>query len=139
MNRIASCSCDELQITVSGDPVITVACNCTNCQKRTGSAFGISAYFKNAQIVEIKGSGKVFRHFSDAGKEIKRTFCTNCGSTVYWEAAFQPGYTGVAVGCFTDPAFPEPRFSCWNVSKLNWVNFPEHWHALPKQELPQKT
>ncbi len=134
MQRQAQCSCGELKIRVDGDPHATIVCNCTNCQKRTGSAFGVGAYFKDEAVIETTGETRVFQHLSDAGKALKRSFCPNCGSTVFWTADFQPGFTGVAVGCFTDPNFPEPTASCWNKSKLNWVCFPDQWMNVDKQD-----
>ena len=123
-----------MKIKVSGDPVATAACNCTNCQKRTGSVFGVGAYFKSNQIISILGDSKLFSNVGESGKGISRFFCPNCGSTLYWEAEFQPGFIGVAVGCFTDPNFPEPTVSCWNQSKYKWVKFPSHWNEFLKQE-----
>ena len=134
MIRKANCSCGDLSIELRGDPVMVAVCNCTHCQKRTGSAFGIGAYFSLDQIVLAINHGKVFVDSSDAGRSIERTFCDHCGSTVYWKAEFQPGFIGVAVGCFADADFPEPTAAVWAVSKLHWVDFPEHWICLPKQD-----
>lgn len=134
MNRKASCSCGDTQIELSGDPKMVVACNCLNCQKRTGSVFGVSAYFGSDQILSRKGDPKLFVDTSDAGRKLKRSFCSNCGSTVYWEAEFMPGTVGVAVGCFEDPQFPEPVAAAWNRSKHEWVRFPEKLAKSDTQE-----
>lgn len=48
------------------------------------------------------------------------------GSTVYWKSEFFDKFTGVPVGTFADPAFPEPSFSVWHQSEHRWVSFPEH-------------
>lgn len=127
MNRKAKCSCGEIQIELAGDPKMVVACNCLNCQKRTGSVFGVGAYFGNDQIVSKVGDPKLFVDTSDEGRKLNRSFCSNCGTTVHWEAEFMPNTVGVAVGCFEDPNFPEPVAAAWNRSKHKWVNFPENW------------
>ena len=44
---------------------------------------------------------------------------------------------GVAVGCFTDPAFPAPTMAAWCKSRLDWVRFPGHWLRLPEQDASQ--
>jgi hypothetical protein len=45
-----------------------------------------------------------------------------------------PNAVGVAVGCFEDPAFPEPVVAAWNRSKHEWVNFNENWPKSDTQE-----
>lgn len=127
MKRIAKCSCENLQVEVSGEPQLVVACSCLNCQKRTGSVFGVSAYFKHEQVLAKRGEYSIFTDISDDDRKITRAFCPSCGSTVFWEAEFMPDSVGVAVGCFTDPKFPQPNVAAWQQSKHPWVEFPEHW------------
>ncbi len=134
MNRKAKCSCGNTQIELSGDPKIVVTCSCLHCQKRTGSVFGVGAYFGIDQIVSKEGDTKLFIDTGEEGRKINRSFCANCGSTVYWEAEFMPNSVGVAVGCFEDPQFPEPVAATWNRSKHEWVQFPESWPKSDTQE-----
>lgn len=82
----------------------------------------------------IKGTAKTFVQRSDAQRDVERFFCETCGTTVFWKAEFQPEFIGVAVGCFNDPKFPEPSASIWNCCKLDWVEFPQKWASLSKQE-----
>lgn len=133
MHRIAKCSCENLQVELTGNPLFVVACSCLNCQKRTGSVFGVSAYFESDQIVKVTGESKPYTDWSEEGRTLTRRFCPTCGTTVYWEAEFKPDAVGVAVGCFTDPKFPEPVSSVWNRSKHDWVSFPEHWRKSDTQ------
>lgn len=139
MNRKAKCSCGELEIELSGDPIFVVTCSCLNCQRRTGSVFGVSAYFDNSQVVNKNGKPTVFSDISDTKLKIERSFCASCGSTVYWEAEFKPNMIGVAVGCFEDPKFPEPKLSAWNRSKHEWVSFPSHWLSSQTEDFKKRT
>lgn len=138
MERVARCLCGASTIKVQGDPKFTAVCSCTNCQRRTGSAFGMSAYFPDSAILETKGTWREYHEKNESGNKITSTFCERCGSTVYWKAQFIQDHTGVAVGCFTDPEFPEPTVAVWNRSKFHWVTFPDHWHCMEKQE-PKNT
>ncbi len=83
MERKASCTCGQLQIIAKGAPAIVLACNCFKCQQRTGSVFGVSAYYKNDVIVEKKGDSQGFDRAGDSGKRISYQFCPHCGSTVF--------------------------------------------------------
>jgi len=110
-----------LKVMVSGEPTLVLACNCTQCQKRTGSVFGVSAYFPK-EAVSVSGKSKVFTSVSDRGTRSGAHFCPECGTTLFWDASLG---RGVAVGCFADPSFPPPQFVAWAQHQHHWARFPE--------------
>ena len=70
MTRKAKCCCGACSIDVEGDPALNALCHCLNCKRRTGSAFGWSAYFADAavkghsgdlRVYEIAGAGRLQR------------------------------------------------------------------------------
>ena len=119
VTRKAECACGELSITVSGDPHQVFRCHCDSCQKRTGSAFQVSAWFNDDQVIETTGTPKVFNKENGMGTDWK--FCTQCGTTVYWEADFIPGVVCVAVGCFVDADFPMPTLDIQTQYRHGWI------------------
>ena len=119
MEREASCSCGQLRVTVSGDPVRVSICHCLACQRRTGSAFGYQARFP-AERVRIAGESREFVRRSDEDDEERRQrFCPDCGSTVFWMVG--PDSIAIAVGTFADPGFPAPWVSVWEERMHSWV------------------
>ena len=114
--RTASCCCGDLSLTVTGDPERVILCHCDYCQRRTGNVSQISCWCFGDQIQSRTGRGQMYRGPENIG--IDYTFCTRCGSTVYWEfSAFRelvdvPVY-GIAVGCFAEPDFPSPDLEIW--------------------------
>jgi hypothetical protein len=126
VERTARCACERLQIVVAGEPYFVSACNCTQCQRRTGSVFGVGGYFAGVQVRSVSGESRAFLRSSDSGRPVQFHFCPTCGSTVYWTGVGDPisEGVGVAVGCFGDPDFPPPHLAAWCVSKLGWVEFP---------------
>jgi hypothetical protein len=68
MTRIAHCCCASLRAEVTGEPVAVVACHCTECQRRTGSAFGVSTYFPQEQV-RTEGPSKVYVREGDSGRK----------------------------------------------------------------------
>ena len=122
--RIATCACHGITLKVHGEPQVVSACNCISCQKRTGSTFGVSAFFRKDQIAAVSGDAKIYDCTSDSGREVTMRFCPNCGTTVYWELDIYPDHVGVAVGCFGDKAFPVPERVVWCDHKHSWVQFP---------------
>jgi hypothetical protein len=132
--RTAACACGQLRVTCEGEPALLAACHCTACQRRTGSAFGVSAYFPRARVKAIEGSSKVFVRTSDAGRQLRLHFCPECGTTLFWEAEFRPGDLGVAAGAFAEPgALPAPAVVVWAEHIWAWVPLPEGARVLPRQ------
>ena len=120
----ASCGCGGLRVTTEGEPDLVIACSCIACQRRTGSPFGVGAYYRKERV-SAEGGERVFTRIADSGLEVSIRFCPNCGNSVYWFAALRPDHYGVAVGCFGEPGLLEPARVVWNESKHPWVRFPD--------------
>jgi hypothetical protein len=123
--RTASCNCGQLRVTCTGEPVRLSMCHCLECQKRTGSPFGVQARFPRAQVT-IDGTTTEFTRVGEQGNRISLRFYPTCGSTLYWTMSSQPDLIAVAVGNFADPAFPVPRFSVFEKRRHPWVAVPDH-------------
>jgi hypothetical protein len=95
-------------------------CHCLACQKRTGSTFGIAAFFRRGDV-EPKGRSQSFTRMSDSGQPVTFHFCAVCGSTVYWEPHRKPEMIAVAVGAFADPMFPPPSQAVNEKHRHPWV------------------
>jgi hypothetical protein len=80
-------------------------CHCLACQRRTGSTYGIVAFFPRENVM-VAGDATAYTRESDSGCAFTFYFCPHCGSTVYWKAGRKPEMVAVAVGAFADPAFP---------------------------------
>lgn len=123
----AQCNCGALAVEAPGTSQLIVACHCTECQRRTGAAFGIGAFYP-AKDMKIIGSAKEFARDGSSGGKVRSYFCPDCGSTVYWQADKAPGFIGVAVGCFADPSYPPPTKSIWEQSKHHWTQVDAEQH-----------
>jgi hypothetical protein len=121
--RHACCSCGQLRVSCSGEPVRISICHCLDCQRRTGSAFGYQARFPKDQVA-VEGEFTTYERRGDSGQTVTLRFCPRCGSTLFWTLAAQPELIAVAAGGFADPAFPPPRFSVYERRRHSWVNLP---------------
>lgn len=119
--RVASCSCGQLRVTCTGEPVRVSVCHCLACQKRTGSAFGAQARFPR-DAVTIAGPASEHVRTADSGNLVTFHFCPACGSTVCWELAALPGFVAVALGAFADPSFPAPTVSIYEARAYGWTS-----------------
>jgi hypothetical protein len=104
--REAACACGDFRLTLEGDPMLVSACCCTRCQRRTGSFFGVTAYFRPEQLVGQVGAASTFQR-PDSSTTMH--FCPRCGSSLLWRSNDWGNVIGVAGGAFADPSLPGPH------------------------------
>jgi hypothetical protein len=121
MTRIARCCCGALRAEATGEPSRLSVCHCIECQRRTGSAFGVSTYFPKDQV-RTEGPSKIYVRGSDSRRKIELHFCPDCGTSVFWYTEFLPDHIGIAFGTFADP-LPWPTASVWEATRHPWVTF----------------
>ena len=131
----AACQCGALSIEASEEPEFVVLCNCKACQTRTGSPFGVGAYFRKDNLM-IAGDVKTWTRTADSGRALVNHFCPACGSNLFWTLEMRPEHLGVAVGSFEGP-LPEPARAIWAQEKLNWVTFPDHMPVYDTMSPPE--
>jgi hypothetical protein len=108
----ATCACGQASITVNARPTTLGVCHCTNCKRRTGSAFGVSAYFDKEAVMARNGEMQIygFRNAKQSHDQ-QRHFCTRGGTTLYWYISTLPDKVGIAGGCFAEEELGEPSHS----------------------------
>lgn len=119
----AQCQCGQLAIELPSEKPFVVACHCVGCQRRTGSPFGLLAYYAASELV-ITGTSKCFIRASAEGNQVKSYFCPECGSSIYVQLDKLPTLIGVAVGAIGDPGFYAPDISAWEQSMHSWATIP---------------
>ena len=127
----AKCQCGQLSVALPGPSSAIVACHCRYCQRRSGSPFGVLAYYPR-EAVSITGMASRYERPTASGSGFASYFCATCGSTVYAIAGKSPSLIGVAVGAVADPDYPGPTRSVWEANKHAWVAIPD-----PAEHFPQ--
>ena len=128
--RIASCSCGQLKVTVSAEPVRVSVCHCLECQRRTGSVFSAQARFPR-RAASVSGASTVFVRVGDDGGRAAFNFCATCGVVVYYANEGQDDSIVIPVGVFADPSFPAPTYSVYEERMHSWVKMPEGIEHIP--------
>ena len=119
------CLCGSVRYRVVGDPILAGVCHCTFCKRRTGTAFGTSAYFDEAAVQSTGGVLKTYEYRSDeSNRWLKTEFCPTWGTTVTWTGEALPSARAIAVGTFDDPNWIKPQLHLWARSALHWMVFP---------------
>jgi len=121
--RRAVCSCGQLAVEVTGDPLRVSVCHCLACQRRTGSAFGVQARFSSDRVAQLlEGKSTSYIRTGDSGSKITFRFCPSCGATVCYEVDKLPGFVIVPVGAFADPNFPSPTVAVYETRRHSWCS-----------------
>jgi hypothetical protein len=128
--RLGGCSCGAVRFEAAGDPVRVGVCHCKECQRRTGSAFGISCYFPKDNVKVLQGSMTTFERSSESGRWARTRFCDVCGSTVLFDVEVQPQAIGVAGGSFDKTDWIDPQLHAWARSAQKWYRFPDDANVL---------
>ncbi|MEQ9496297.1 MAG: GFA family protein [Deltaproteobacteria bacterium] len=119
--KTAACACGQLTVTVEGEPVRLSMCHCFECQRRTGSVFGVQARYP-VERVKASGEASVYERPGDTGNVIRFSFCPTCATTLHWTIDAQPELVAVAVGAFADPSFGAPTVSVYEDRRHGWVD-----------------
>ena len=104
------------------------------CQQRTGSPFGVAAYYPDSQVI-VEGVATRFDRETALGGNFENYFCPECGSTVYFRGSKNAGVTGVAIGMFTATHAMSPVRSVWEQSMHHWVTIPTAQEHFAKGRL----
>ncbi|MGB1319366.1 MAG: GFA family protein [Vibrio gallaecicus] len=120
--RTCDCKCGAVTLVCTGEPIRTAVCHCFECQKRTGSVFGVQVRFSATQVV-MQGETTSFSRISDTGNEVTYQFCPNCGTTMQLGITASPEVAVIPLGLFKEQDFPPPSFSIYEERKHGWVKF----------------
>jgi hypothetical protein len=117
---VGGCLCGKVRYSADAEPAFVGVCHCRNCQKTTGSAFGIVVGVPQTAL-SVQGSLTTFQDKGDSGKAMYRPFCPVCGSTIMDEAEAMPGVSMIQAGTLDDPSWVKPTMEIYCDSAQGWV------------------
>jgi hypothetical protein len=77
------CVCGEVTYEAEVDPEKVGLCNCTDCQKFSGSAFRMSVPAPDSEFRLLTGELKVYVKTAESGGKREQAFCQECGTHFY--------------------------------------------------------
>jgi hypothetical protein len=128
-----TCHCGYITVEGEADPERVNICHCTDCQTRTGSAFGVSVQVAGSTFKMTGQPTTYLKTTADSGKPRLQAFCPKCGSQIYSTTpgdGAQPSYT-VRVGMLKQRDQLTPKRQNWFRSARGWVT---DLDAIPKNQ-----
>ena len=76
------CLCNALRYRFKTEPQTVYICHCTECQKVSSSAFGMSVRVNGHDFTITEGNGKIIKTTADSGRIKEGLFCPECGTRI---------------------------------------------------------
>ncbi len=118
------CQCGEVRYRLTGEPVFLAVCHCLECQRQSGSAFGMSLRMRVEDVDLHQGTLKRWSRASDMGADVTGCFCGTCGTRIWHEPTAAPGFVHIKPGTLDDPSRVWPRHESWTTRKAGWLTLP---------------
>jgi hypothetical protein len=131
--RDGGCQCGALRFRIRGEPLSVCACHCTDCQRRSGSAFGITLFAARSQVELVRGEPARYDYAEADGRRWLGTYCPRCAVRLWSESPRVPEVLFLAAGTLDDRAGIEPVAHVWLRSARPWVRIPDHVLTFERQ------
>ena len=124
------CLCNALRYQFKTGPQTVYICHCTECQKVSSSAFGMSVRVNVDDFNITRGTGKLIKTTADSGRTKEGLFCPECGTRIIGKPT-SGSLVIVKAGTLDNPNWFRPVAHIWTRSAQSWFSFLD---GLPKFE-----
>jgi hypothetical protein len=131
------CHCGTLRYKLTHPPLRTLICHCTDCQRISGSAFGISVVCI-ADAFTLSGTPKRVGRTLGSGAIGYRSICPECGVWICGDPKLDQSTNInrriVRGGTFDDTKWIKVDAHIWTRSAQPWVTIPARVPNYPMNE-----
>ena len=128
-------SCEAVRFVVNAVPLLVYVCHCSECQRASGSAFGLQMLVAAESFALARGKPKPWRRTGAAGLESTWWFCGECGGCIFAEGLQRPGIIKVRAGTLDETWWLRPIAIVSLRSAQAWQRI--HNHAECFRVIPQ--
>ena len=128
------CLCGSIRYRLTDEPLTLYACHCTDCQRRTGSAFALSMVVFKSGLHLLRGEPREYVVTLSDGRQKHGKFCGECSTRLWGEPAKFPEVVVVQPGALDDTTWLHPIGHIWTRSAQPWISIPKD--ALNFEEQP---
>ncbi|MFB9948144.1 GFA family protein [Rhizobium puerariae] len=112
------CRCGQVRLRISAQPILTMACHCTGCQKMSASAFSCSAAIPSNGFEVIAGKPVIGGlHGADA----HHYHCPHCKSWMFTKPEGIDWFVNLRPTMLDDVQWFSPFIETYTSEKLPWA------------------
>ncbi len=121
--RTGGCQCGDIRYRLRGEPLMLYACHCSDCQKQSASAFGLSLIVSAGDLEFTAGAERLRRWETrgDDGTAKPCYFCPSCGTRLYHGDRDDDARVSIKGGTLDSTHDLEPVAHIWLRSAQPWV------------------
>jgi hypothetical protein len=119
------CLCGLIRYRLTDEPLTLYACHCTECQRRTGSAFALSMVVFKSALELLQGEPRTYAVTLSDGRQKHGQFCGECGTRLWGEPPRLPLVAVVQPGTLDDTTWLHPIGHIWTRSAQPWIPMPK--------------
>ncbi|TBR37976.1 GFA family protein [Marinomonas agarivorans] len=125
----ASCLCGEIKLRLHSPFISASTCHCRQCQKSHASANAAYGVALKTDIEWLEGKKKIKKFASS--DQVKRGFCKNCGTNIFFYDKSHPNHLDIPLAIFDSKINFEPEYHIYVGSKVSWETIND---GLPQYE-----
>lgn len=118
------CQCGHVRYRLTAPPLVLYACHCTECQRQSASAFGLSMAVDRDDLTVDWSRCGTWERIGASGRKVGCRFCRRCGARLFHEPARNPAIVNVKPGSLDDCSWLQPVGHLWTKSRQPWVTIP---------------
>jgi len=119
------CQCGKVTYQVTAMPLTLYACHCTECQKQSSSAYGMSMPVPRSGF-NVSGELAYWERRSDDGNKVKCAFCPTCGTRIFHEPSRNREIVNVKPGTLDNTNWVKPVGHLWTSSAQKGTYIPNN-------------
>ncbi len=129
------CHCGRVRYEVSGEPIVTYACHCTDCQRMMASPFSLGMAVHDAGFRIVTGEPASYVRVGENGRRMESWFCRDCGTRLFASpvtpVGAQQAIRLLRAGTLDNRSWLRPAAHVWTRSAQSWFVIPD---GVPKYE-----
>ena len=127
------CLCGAIRYRLTDEPLTLYACHCTDCQRESGSSFGLTMVMSRTALDLLQGNPQRFAVTLADGRQKNGAFCGACATRVWGEPVQFPQVVNVEPGTLDDTTWLRPIAHIWTRSAQPWVVIPPNTLSFAEQ------
>lgn len=127
------CQCGAVRYEIDAEPLTVIACHCTECQKQSASAFGMTMPVPRESLTITKGKPAHWERTAESGNIVGAAFCVACGVRLFHEPA-NMAVLNVKPGTLDDASWVAPVGHIWTDKAQPWLRDRLEGVLYPRQQ-----